>query len=125
MAKVKKVAKKVKAPARAKSGTGVGACARELILKGLDNAAVLEGLKKKIPECHASAATVAWYRNDMIQQGVKGVKTSREVKAGQAKPKAVAKAPKAKASRKVAAVTPLPEPVSTASVDAPVEASIT
>lgn len=86
---------------------GIGKVARELIAEGKTNEEVLAAVLKKFPTASTKIASIAWYRNDMIKKGEKGVKHQSEVKEGlRAKEvketKAEAKAAKGKAKEDAA-----------------------
>lgn len=79
-----------KKAARAAHGTGIGAHAKELITKGKTNEQVLESILKKFPGAETKLSNVAWYRNNMRTEGVKGVRTNRELTAPKAAKKPAA-----------------------------------
>ena len=70
---------------------GVGTAAQEAIKSGMTNEEALEAVRKAFPEAKTTLASINWYRNKMRSDGVKGVKTARELK--KIKAKAAAKDP--------------------------------
>ena len=56
---------------------GVGELARQLILDGLPNKAVLDAVQKKFPEAQTTADSISWYRSQLRREG-KSVPTSLE-----------------------------------------------
>lgn len=81
---------------------GLGALAVALIKEGKDNDTVLAKIKAKFPKAKTTLASIAWYRNNLRANGVKGVKTNRELTGGTAKPPAKKKAKKAAPKKKTA-----------------------
>lgn len=97
-----KPAKAPKAPKEKKErARGVGTAAIEAIKSGLDNAATLEAVRKEFPQANTSLSSINWYRNKLRHDGVKGVKSAREIAA--AKKAAEEKAAKAEAKAAKAA----------------------
>ncbi len=64
---------------------GVGTAAQEAIKSGMTNEEALAAVKKEFPDRKTSLASINWYRNKMRADGVKGVKTARELKKAAAK----------------------------------------
>ncbi len=64
---------------------GVGTAAVEAIKAGMDNDEALAAVQKEFPDAKTSKASVNWYRNKLRSDGVKGVKTARELKAAKVK----------------------------------------
>lgn len=50
-------------------GKGIGARAMELILEGLSNQEVIDTIKVEIEGANPTAATIAWYKNKLRQEG--------------------------------------------------------
>ena len=50
-------------------GKGIGARAMELILEGLSNQEVIDTIKAEIEGANPTAATIAWYKNKLRQEG--------------------------------------------------------
>ena len=63
-------AKVTEAKPAAGRAPGVGALTKELILMGLDNAAVIARLKQDFPDKANTASNVNWYRNRLKKEGV-------------------------------------------------------
>lgn len=100
-----------KAPKPAKvKGPTIGGFALDCMKKGMSNADVLKAVQEKFPEAKTGMASINWYRNKAMSEGVPGVKSSREItsaatakrKAEEAKAKKAADAA-AKATEKVKA----------------------
>lgn len=51
-------------------GKGIGARAKELILEGLDTAAVIATIQEEIEGANPTPATIAWYKNKLRQEGL-------------------------------------------------------
>ena len=51
-------------------GKGIGARAKELILEGKTVAEVIETIQAEIEGANPTAATIAWYKNKLRQEGL-------------------------------------------------------
>lgn len=62
--------KKKAAPAAApKKAGGIGGFVSDLLVKGKDTEAILKAVKEKFPKARTSAASVAWYRSKLREEG--------------------------------------------------------
>lgn len=72
--------KKAKTEKKKEKKVGVGTTATDAIKAGKTNEEALAAVKAKHPEAKTSLASINWYRNKLRADGVKGVKTARELK---------------------------------------------
>lgn len=52
-----------------KPGGGIGGLVCDLLMKGKDNDAILKAVKEKFPAAKTSAASIAWYRSKLREEG--------------------------------------------------------
>lgn len=64
----KKAAKAAAAPAR-KAGGGIGGMVCDLLVKKKSNEEILAAVKKQFPKAKTSAASIAWYRSKLREEG--------------------------------------------------------
>lgn len=113
---IKKLGAETKPPKPLKlKGVTIGSFALEQMKKGLDNKAVLDAVKAKFPDAKTGMASINWYRNKAVNEGVEGVRGSRAItsealavkkekeKAEKAKAKEAAEKQKAKEAKEKAA----------------------
>lgn len=82
MAATKTKAKGKKKAAGGRERTGVCAKGYELIKQGKTNQQVLDVLQRTFPTSNIKIGGVGWLRNKLRDDGVKGIKTNRELTAG-------------------------------------------
>lgn len=101
-AKAKEIKKKMaKAKEPKKDGKkGSGSLIRELIMKGLDNEAILVEVRKQFPENNTKTGDVSWNRWKMRTDGVKVPEPVKKDKPAKKEKAAKKPAPKKKAAKK-------------------------
>lgn len=89
-------ASKTKTPAapaastNAPRGSGIGAMAREMIAKGMENQAIVDAIRAKVPSAATTVGNISWYRGQMKKAG-ETVPSTRAPAAPPAKAAAAAK----------------------------------
>lgn len=61
--------KAAQAAAPTKKAGGIGGFVSDLLVKGKDTEAILKAVKEKFPKARTSAASVAWYRSKLREEG--------------------------------------------------------